>query len=75
MKKRILLTIHIFSFASFCKGGTAGPSDDEIFLLIIPVILLILYLGIPAIIKFLKEKIPEWREEIHVTNHENGVAG
>ena len=75
MKKRILLTIHIFSFASFCIGGTAGPSDDEIFLLIIPLILFILYIGISVSIKFLKKKVAEWKETIHIANHENGIAG
>ncbi len=62
--------IYLFSPAGFCRGGTAGPSDDEIFLLIIPLVLFILYLVIPATIKFLKKKIAEWKEKIDVTNHE-----
>jgi hypothetical protein len=75
MKKSILSWIFVFSFTGSSVGGTAGPSDDEIFLLIIPVILFILYLGIPAIIKFLKEKIAEWKEKTHLANHDNGIAG
>jgi len=75
MKKAILIWSHVFAFACLCRGGTAGPSDDEIFLLIIPVILLILYIGIPVIIKFLKEKSAEWKDKIHIANHENGIAG
>lgn len=75
MKKFILSWLSLFSFTLLLKGGTAGPSDDEIFLLIIPIILVILYLGIPAMMKFLKEKISEWKEKTHVANHENGIAG
>jgi len=75
MKKYILIWLSIISFACLCKGGTAGPSDDEIFLLIIPLILFILCLGIPVIIKFLREKIAEWKEKEHLKNHENGIAG
>ncbi len=75
MKKYILNWLIFLSFPCLCKGGTAGPSDDEIFLFIIPVILLILYLGIPAILRFLKERIAEWKEKAHVANHENGIAG
>jgi len=74
MKKSILILIYFCSFACLCRGGTAGPSDDEIFLLIIPVILCILYLGVPAIVKFLKEKINAWRERTHIPNHHNGFT-
>jgi len=75
MKKYILIWLSIISFACLCKGGTAGPSDDEIFLLIIPLILFILYLGIPATVKILKKKINEWRERTHIPNHDNGFTG
>jgi len=75
MKKYILAWLCFFFITCQSKGGTAGPSDDEIFLLIIPIILLILYLGIPVIMKFLKGKIVKWKEKTHVANHENGIAG
>jgi hypothetical protein len=75
MKRLTLAWSIIFSVTCICFGGTAGPSKDEIFLLIIPVILFILYLGIPVIVKFLRKKINEWKENQHLTNHENGLAG
>jgi len=43
MKKLTLGFIIFLSITCTCLGGTAGPSDDGIFLLIIPVILFILY--------------------------------
>lgn len=70
MKKFILIWLSFFFFTCLLKGGTAGPSDDEILLLIIPIILFILYLGIPALIKFLKERITEWKDKIHIPHHE-----
>ena len=75
MKKPIFVWTILFYGTSICHGGTAGPSDDEIFLLIIPVILFILYLGTPHLVNFLKRKITEWKEIEHLTNHENGVIG
>jgi hypothetical protein len=70
MKRKSLIILFCLVSIS-CPGGTAGPSDDEIYLLIIPLILLTLYLGIPPIIKFLRTKFFEWRER-HLINHENG---
>jgi ABC-type sugar transport system permease subunit len=43
-------------------AGTAGPSKDEIWLFIIPAILLILFIAIPPLYRFIVKKISEWRK-------------
>ncbi|MCK4345751.1 MAG: hypothetical protein KAX05_10745 [Bacteroidales bacterium] len=56
-----ILTFTILLSPIVLYAGTAGPSDDEIWLLIIPATLLILFIGIPPLYRFIKKKISEWR--------------
>ena len=56
-----------------CFAGTAGPSDDEIFLFLIPLFLFIMYIGIPPLYRLLIGKIKEILEKRHLDNPENGI--
>jgi hypothetical protein len=73
MKKPDVLVI-LLSIPLTLKGGTTGPSDDEIFLLIIPVVLLLLYLSFSFAIKKFKEMLQNWKEMLHLLDHENGFS-
>lgn len=66
------LTVTILLSPIFLYAGTAGPSDDEIWLLIIPATLLILFIGIPPLYRFIIKRISEWREprSYHSSNSE-----
>ena len=78
MKTQKTFTIAILFSSPALYAGTAGPSDDEIWLLIIPATLLILFIGIPPLYRFIKKKISEWKESLfyHSSNTEipeNGI--
>ena len=66
-----ILTFTILLSPIVLYADTAGPSDDEIWLLIIPATLLILFIGIPPLYRFIKKKISEWRvTRYHTSNSE-----
>lgn len=66
-----ILTLTILLSPIVLYAGTAGPSDDEIWLLIIPATLLILFIGIPPLYRFIVKRISEWRaQHYHSSNSE-----
>ncbi len=66
-----ILTLTILLSPIVLYAGTTGPSDDEIWLLIIPATLLILFIGIPHLYRFILKRISEWKARYyHSSNTE-----